>query len=77
MVAWITSFGIKVKDTSRQKGKTKFANIKRVVWHKSFKHILKSLQKIAAVHYYFQFPDSTVYHLFIFLLILSADYEEQ
>lgn len=71
------TFSSKVKETSGQKGKTKFANLKRVVWHLAFKRILKRLCKIAVAGYYFKFPNGAIYRLFPFLLILSADYEEQ
>jgi len=49
-----------------------------VVWHKAFFHILDSIRKYLKTGYTFtNCADSIARHIFWFILIASADYEEQ
>uniref|UniRef100_A0A8H8CLW5 Uncharacterized protein n=1 Tax=Psilocybe cubensis TaxID=181762 RepID=A0A8H8CLW5_PSICU len=73
LVGWLPI----VDEDAGESGKKIFVNFKRIVWHKGFHEILKSVQEYATTGYYAQCADNIVRWLFFFILILSADYEEQ
>ena len=57
---------------------TKFdANFKRVVWHKSFFKILESIHRLSKIGFKIECADGVVCQIYLAILILSADYEEQ
>ncbi|KAK0435233.1 uncharacterized protein EV420DRAFT_1678556 [Desarmillaria tabescens] len=67
-----------VEEEEDHKGKPSWINFKRVVWHEAFWKILGSLAQYSHSGYAFQPPNSDkVIILYPFILILSADYEEQ
>jgi len=66
-----------VDETEEDKGKLKSVNFKRVVWHKCFRKLLKSLRHHSRTGCSVVCGDGTERLLFPFILILSADYEEQ
>jgi len=51
--------------------------MKRIVWHKAFLEILKSIESFAEVGCMFNCADGILRWIFPLILILSADYEEQ
>lgn len=55
----------------------KYADFKRVVWHESFYEILRSIEDHATTGYKFMCGDDILRWIFPFILIASADYEEQ
>ncbi len=52
-------------------------DLKGVVWHESFRHILSVLKILARVGFKVKCGDGVERWLFPIILILSADYEEQ
>lgn len=66
-----------VLEEAKYKGKTTYTNFKRVVWHEAFRKLLKTLAPTSQLGWTFRSPDGTLYRLFPFVHILSADYEEQ
>jgi hypothetical protein len=57
--------------------KTDYANFKRIVWHESFRLIMESIMSKSKTGQWFRCGDGIEQHLFPFIVILSADYEEQ
>ncbi|SJL09055.1 uncharacterized protein ARMOST_12431 [Armillaria ostoyae] len=67
-----------VEEEEDNKGKPLWINFKRVVWHEAFRKILGSIAQYSRSGYAFKLPNSEkVIILYPFILILSADYEEQ
>jgi hypothetical protein len=66
-----------VDEDANEKGKTGFVNFKRVVWHKAFYKLLESISAHSKTGFWYECGDLITRHLFPFILILSADYEEQ
>lgn len=60
-----------------ESGKTPWVNFKNAVWHSSFYELIKSILEGQDTGRSFKCGDGTVHWLFVVLLILSADYEEQ
>lgn len=52
-------------------------NLKRIVWHKAFEAIVKSIEGHAKSGFYKRCGDNILRILYPLILILSADYEEQ
>jgi Plavaka transposase len=71
-----TDFSPQVEEMAKEK-KKKFIDFKQVVWHKSFLHILKSIQRLSRTGYYYKCFNKIIRLLFPSIFILSADYEEQ
>ena len=59
---------------ARKKG---FIDFKQVVWHKMFYKIIKSIEKNAELGFTLECGDGVRWKIFPFILIVSADYEEQ
>ncbi|KAK0478086.1 hypothetical protein EDD18DRAFT_1114205 [Armillaria luteobubalina] len=67
-----------VEDDPKHKGKPSWINFKRVVWHESFRKIIKSIEDYSYAGYAFNLPHSgCIVVIYPFILILCADYEEQ
>ncbi|PBK81389.1 hypothetical protein ARMGADRAFT_1039324 [Armillaria gallica] len=67
-----------VEEEEDHKGKPSWINFKRVIWHEAFRKILGFITQYSHSGYAFQLPNSEkVIILYPFILILSADYEEQ
>jgi hypothetical protein len=66
-----------VDDDPAEARKATYVNFKRVVWHQSFYALLASICDHSKTGFWFKCADSVTRHLFPFILILSADYEEQ
>uniref|UniRef100_A0A8H7XPR9 Uncharacterized protein n=1 Tax=Psilocybe cubensis TaxID=181762 RepID=A0A8H7XPR9_PSICU len=73
LVGWLPI----VEEDSGESGKTLFINFKRIVWHKGFYEILVSIQQYATTGFHIKCADAILRWLFFFVLIISADYEEQ
>ena len=68
---------LQVADEAGKSGESGFANFKRIVWHKSFHWVVQSIMLKSQMGCWHQCGDGITRHLFPFILILSADYEEQ
>ena len=68
---------LKVKEDAGETGKKGYVNLKRVVWHESFWEILRSIQIYAKTGFKVICGDKVECWVFPFVVILSADYEEQ
>ena len=60
-----------------EKNKPLFTDFKRVVWHESFLATLDKITEYSKTGYAYHCADHICRLLFPFILILSADYEEQ
>ncbi|EDQ99252.1 uncharacterized protein LACBIDRAFT_316752 [Laccaria bicolor S238N-H82] len=67
---------MQLQEDSGETGKKKYVNFKRVVWHKAFYEILKSVEQYAETGYHLTTADIERW-MFPIVLIASADYEEQ
>ncbi|PBK62835.1 hypothetical protein ARMSODRAFT_990404 [Armillaria solidipes] len=66
-----------VEEEEDNRGKPSWINFKRVVWHEAFQKILGPITQYSCSGYAFKLPNSEkVIILYLFILILSADYEE-
>lgn len=83
MVGWlpVVSYGIWYihfsNGFSKVEGNKFDANFKRVVWHKSFFKLLESIHKLSKIGFKIECADGVIRHVYLAILILSADYEEQ
>ncbi|KAF8156731.1 hypothetical protein B0H34DRAFT_675152 [Crassisporium funariophilum] len=66
-----------IDDDEEEKKKPGYVNFKRVIWHESFRKLLESLKNPSNIGYMVKCGDGVSHHLFPFICILSADYEEQ
>jgi hypothetical protein len=73
----LTFFTIQVEETEETKGKLDSVTFKRVVWHRSFQRLLESIKLHLQTGCSVVCSDGIERLLFPFILILSADYEEQ
>ncbi|KIP05748.1 hypothetical protein PHLGIDRAFT_73799 [Phlebiopsis gigantea 11061_1 CR5-6] len=73
IVGWLPC----VNDDAEEKGKRRFTDFKRVVWHSSFQEILSSISSISNTGYMFPCADGVVRILYPFIHSLIADFEEQ
>ncbi|KAG0693167.1 hypothetical protein DFH29DRAFT_1040601, partial [Suillus ampliporus] len=73
MVGWLPI----VPDDSEEDGKLTYVNLKRVVWHKAFFKLLETIIIHAETGYAYTCYDGIMRWLYAFILLLSADYEEQ
>jgi hypothetical protein len=71
-----SSLSSKVPEEQQSKGKGAFKNFKKIVCHKAFYQLLISIEPLSKTGYHLQY-DGTELHIFPYVLILSADYEEQ
>ncbi|KAG1842161.1 hypothetical protein DFJ58DRAFT_844771 [Suillus subalutaceus] len=81
--AKLSSFGrqkaypVIVEEDRQYSGTQSFVNFKNVVWHKSFKCLLKSLAPLSKTGFWVKCWDGIERLFYLLILILSADYEEQ
>ncbi|KAG1870895.1 hypothetical protein F4604DRAFT_1583497 [Suillus subluteus] len=73
MVGWLPI----VPEDSEQDGKLTYVNLKRIVWHEGFLKLLETIILYAQTGYAYLCYDGIVRWLYAFILLLSADYEEQ
>ncbi|KAE9393198.1 hypothetical protein BT96DRAFT_967228 [Gymnopus androsaceus JB14] len=66
-----------IAEDAAHSGKTDFVNFKNVVWHESTSKILESLVQYSKTGYTMQCGDDVQWTMFPYILIDSADYEEQ
>lgn len=66
-----------VPDDSEEDGKLSYVNLKRVIWHKAFFKLLETIIIYAKAGYAYTCYDGVMRWLYAFILLLSADYEEQ
>ncbi|KAG1853126.1 hypothetical protein F4604DRAFT_1883424 [Suillus subluteus] len=66
-----------VKEDRDHTSKPSWVNFKNAVWHESFVKILSSLASKSHTGQWFECLDNVQHWFFPFILILSADYEEQ
>ncbi|KII83174.1 hypothetical protein PLICRDRAFT_58549 [Plicaturopsis crispa FD-325 SS-3] len=66
-----------IEDEAAHKGKPGYVNFKRAIWHESFYELLKNVAKYSKTGYSVRCGDDVVRRFFLFVLMLSADYEEQ
>ncbi|KAE9407876.1 hypothetical protein BT96DRAFT_1033699 [Gymnopus androsaceus JB14] len=66
-----------IAEDAAHSGKTDFVNFKNVVWHKSTSKILESLVQYSKTGYTMDCGDEVQRTMFPYILIDSADYEEQ
>jgi len=66
-----------VEEEAEKKGTTTFANFKHAVWHESFKKLLETIKYYSKTGFMIVCSDGIERCLFSFIVILSADYEEQ
>ncbi|KAG2063088.1 hypothetical protein BDR04DRAFT_1131147 [Suillus decipiens] len=66
----------KLSSFGHQKAYPSFINFKNVVWHKSFKCLLKSLAPLSKTGFWVKCWDGIKHLFYLCILILSADYEE-
>ncbi|KAG2146329.1 hypothetical protein DEU56DRAFT_870107 [Suillus clintonianus] len=74
---WRNNSFTQVPDDSEEDGKLTYVNLKRVVWHKSFFKLLETIIMYAQMGYAYVCYDGIMRWLYAFILLLSADYEEQ
>ncbi|KAF8876252.1 hypothetical protein BD779DRAFT_1677860 [Infundibulicybe gibba] len=70
-----------LKEDESQKKKKAYINFKRVIWHETFRILLSTIRDKSFTGYHFEFNSpnmaDNILHLFPWVMILSADYEEQ
>ncbi|KAI0674805.1 hypothetical protein C8Q78DRAFT_502219 [Trametes maxima] len=66
-----------IDEEPAHKGKAPWVDYKRIVWHKSFEVLLGPIRSLSRTGYHLKCGDHIIRHLFPFVAILSADYEEQ
>ncbi|TFK32476.1 hypothetical protein BDQ12DRAFT_773340 [Crucibulum laeve] len=66
-----------VKETEDEKSKPGFVDFKRAVWHESFRKLLETIKLFSKTGCSILCGDGIICLLFPFVIILSADYEEQ
>lgn len=66
-----------VKDEAHHAGNKAWVDYKRVVWHDCFRKLLESIEGYSETGCYVKCGDGVTRRFFPFVLILSADYEEQ
>ena len=67
----------KIEEDAAESKKTNYVNFKRVVWHDSFRKLLTSIHELSKIGYHIGCADEIIRHIYLAILILSADYEEQ
>ncbi|KAG1884643.1 hypothetical protein F4604DRAFT_1878660 [Suillus subluteus] len=73
LVGWL----LIVEEDRQYSGTQSFVNFKNVMWHKSFKCLLKSLALLSKTGFWVKCWDGIERLFYPLILILSADYEEQ
>ncbi|KAI5899758.1 uncharacterized protein SCHCODRAFT_02682721 [Schizophyllum commune H4-8] len=73
LVGWLPY----IKEDSDKSGKKWFINLKTVIWHNSMGKLLKDIENHAKNGVHIECGDGIIRWLFLCILILAADYEEQ
>ncbi|KAL1762610.1 hypothetical protein FB107DRAFT_267837 [Schizophyllum commune] len=73
LVGWLPY----IKEDSDKSGKKWFINLKTVIWHNSMAKLLKDVEQHAKTGVHLECGDGIIRWLFLCILILAADYEEQ
>ncbi|KAI5987001.1 hypothetical protein EDC04DRAFT_2527433, partial [Pisolithus marmoratus] len=60
-----------------QQQKFSYTNLKKVVWHQAFLKLLSTITCLSKVGFAYKTHDGLMRTLYLIILILSADYEEQ
>lgn len=76
-LTWPNLIVAKLKEEGGKKSDSEFVHYKRVVWHKSFKAILLPITDLSKSGLWLICGDKEDHQLWIWIVILSADYEEQ
>lgn len=71
------SIHVQVKEDASREGNLQFVDFKRIVWHESFEKLLDSIKEHSKTGFAVNCGDTMERLLFPFVVILSADYEEQ
>ncbi|KAG0703025.1 hypothetical protein DFH29DRAFT_982086 [Suillus ampliporus] len=66
-----------VEEEKQYSGTQSFVNFKNIVWHESFKRLLKSIAPLSKIGFWVKCWDGIERLFYPLILILSADYEEQ
>ncbi|KAK0476943.1 hypothetical protein IW261DRAFT_1566392 [Armillaria novae-zelandiae] len=66
-----------VKEEPQHTGKSYYTNFKRAIWHKAFEFILLTIKDKSKFGAWVQVAGAAELYLFLTIMILSADYEEQ
>ena len=72
-----THTGAQVEEDSAETGKKGFVDLKQVVWHKAFYKIVESIEQYTELGFVLDCGDGVRQKIYPFILIVSADYEEQ
>lgn len=72
-----TAVFLKVQEESAESGKPGFVLHKQIIWHDTFRELLKTILLHSRNGTYHHCADDILRWLFPLILILSADYEEQ
>lgn len=65
------------KEDAAESGKKGYVDFKRVIWHTSVEEILRSVHQISKIGYTILCDDDVERLIYVIILILSADFEEQ
>jgi hypothetical protein len=68
---------LQVEEDASKQGNLAFVDFKRMVWHESFEKLLDSIKEHSKTGFSVICGDRVERLLFPFVVILSADYEEQ
>ena len=68
---------VQVEGDASREGTLSYTDFKRIVWHESFEKLLDSIKEHSKTGYAVTCGDGIERLLFPFIVILSADYEEQ
>jgi hypothetical protein len=66
-----------IEDEEEDKNRPGWVNFKRVVWHKSFRKLLESIEEHSINGCWVPCGDGVNRNIYPLVLILAADYEEQ
>ena len=73
----LTAVAEQIKDAADDKGRPSWVNFKIVVWHQSMYKLLESIEQHSKIGTWVECGDGVVWHIFLLILILAADYKEQ
>ena len=65
------------EDTADDKGRPEWVNFKQIIWHESMSKLLESIEQHSKTGSWVECGDAVVRCIFLLILILAADYEEQ
>lgn len=67
---------VQVTENKSAKSDIDYVTYKRRVWHECFRRILEPVKSSSLIGFWFRCGDQVLRNFFIFVVILSADYEE-